>query len=212
MHALRLIDEIKKIDPNGELPVVGLEPSEILTLRDEYFDLFKARGIDEQIVSLGSRAFCIDEFLLRPGRDEKPRILRVVDHSTTDYSPRRVLLHGHCYQKAQPPAADGYPTGVAATIAMLKAAGYEVTLIDSGCCGMAGAFGYEAEHCEVSMQVGEIALFPAIRSAAPDTIIAASGVSCRAQIQDGTQRNALHPITLLEQAAKGGNIGDFVLR
>jgi Fe-S oxidoreductase len=110
------------------------------------------------------------------------------------------LLHGHCYQKAQPPAPDGYPSGVSATLAMLKAVGYEVELIDSGCCGMAGAFGYETEHYDLSMQVGELGLFPAIRATGGETIIAAAGVSCQAQIQDGTQREAVQPIRLVDQA------------
>jgi FAD/FMN-containing dehydrogenase/Fe-S oxidoreductase len=197
-HALSLLDAIKRIDPKGELPVVGLEPSEILTLRDEYFDLLPSRELDEQIYSLAARSFCIDEFLLRPGKDGKPRIFRVVDDLEIKPSPCQILLHGHCYQKAQPPAADGYPTGVAATIGMLEAAGYIVELIEAGCCGMAGAFGYEAEHFDLSMQVGELGLFPSIRQSSPDVVIAAAGVSCQAQIRDGTKRSVVHPVTLLD--------------
>jgi Fe-S oxidoreductase len=110
---------------------------------------------------------------------------------------KKVLLHGHCYQKAQPPHPDGFLAGTASTIAMLEAAGYQVTLVDSGCCGMAGAFGYEVEHYEISMQVGELKLFPAVRSAGKDVIVAACGVSCQAQISDGTGRQVVHPITLI---------------
>ncbi len=138
----------------------------------------------------------IDELLIRPSSDGKTRISKI--KLPSGFAGRNVLLHGHCYQKAQPPSADGYPTGVSATTAMLKAAGYRVQVIDTTCCGMAGAFGYESEHYDVSMQVGELGLFPAIRKAAPDTLLAASGVSCQAQIADGTQRKVVHPITLVQ--------------
>ena len=107
-----------------------------------------------------------------------------------------VLLHGHCYQKAQPPAKDGYPIGQVATIDMLENVGYSVTNIDDGCCGMAGAFGYEAEHFSVSMQVGELALIPAIKGS-NIRLIAAAGISCKSQIEDGTGRHVFHPISLL---------------
>jgi Fe-S oxidoreductase len=151
----------------------------------------------------------VDEFLVRPNKEGKLRIATII-HSDEMTSPnqnivpnltklsKRVLLHGHCYQKAQPPSADGYPNGVAATVAMLKAAGFQVEVIDSGCCGMAGAFGYEADHYDISMKLGEMALFPAVRQAELDVIIAAVGTSCRSQIKDGTQRNAVHPITLIK--------------
>ena len=84
-----------------------------------------------------------------------------------------------------------------ATVAMLQAAGYQVELIDAGCCGMAGAFGYEAEHYELSMQIGELKLFPALRHAGKDVIVAATGASCQAQISDGTGLEAVNPIMLI---------------
>jgi Fe-S oxidoreductase len=108
-----------------------------------------------------------------------------------------VLLHGHCYQKARPPAADGYPVGAAASLAALQAVGCRASLVEAGCCGMAGAFGYEAEHYALSMQVGELALFPAVRQSAQEVIVAAAGTSCRQQILDGTGRRAVHPVELL---------------
>jgi FAD/FMN-containing dehydrogenase/Fe-S oxidoreductase len=197
-HARRLVDLIEQIDPEGILPVIGVEPSEILTLRDEYLDLFTGEPIQDRIELLASRSYSIEEYLIRPGNDEQPRIFRVVNHPDIRNSECSVLLHGHCYQKAQPPASDGYPSGIAATVAVLQAAGYQVDLIESGCCGMAGAFGYEAEHYELSMKVGELELFPAIRGSNQETIIAAAGVSCREQIQDGTQRAAVHPVILLD--------------
>jgi Fe-S oxidoreductase len=112
----------------------------------------------------------------------------------------KILLHGHCYQKAQPPSEDGYPNGIDATVKMLEIAGYQVSLVDAGCCGMAGAFGYEDEHYDLSIEVGEAALFPAIREAIRSeelVIVAASGVSCQSQIKDGTQVDAIHPIMLI---------------
>jgi Fe-S oxidoreductase len=123
-----------------------------------------------------------------------------------DASLAKVVLHGHCYQKAQPPAADGFATGVGATVEMLTSAGYKVEVVDSGCCGMAGAFGYEVEHFATSMQVGELVLLPALRArrlADENAILAASGVSCQAQIEDGTGDTPLHPITLVYNRLSG---------
>ena len=197
-HAEQLVTAIKRLDPDGKMPVVGLEPSEIYTLRDEYLDLFPD---DPYITRLAEHAWMIDEFLIRPGVEGIPRIRRILEKK--NHAPvqekvvQNVLLHGHCYQKAQPPAADGFPTGVSATVAMLEAAGYQVQVIDSGCCGMAGAFGYEAEHYALSMQIGELSLLPAVRAAPDEIIIAASGISCQSQIEDGTTRAVKHPVTLI---------------
>jgi FAD/FMN-containing dehydrogenase/Fe-S oxidoreductase len=199
-HAKRLIDEVGRLDPENVLPMVGIEPSEILTLRDEYHDMFPGEDILERVDLLSSRSYSIEEFMMRPGLYGEPRIVRIAKHNEKNTQKTQVLLHGHCYQKAQPPAPDGYPSGVSATLAMLAAVGYDVKLIDSGCCGMAGAFGYETEHYNLSMQVGELGLFPAIRATGAGTVIAAAGVSCQAQIQDGTQREAVHPIRLVDQA------------
>ncbi len=192
-HALRLVDEINRIDPDCRLPVIGLEPSEIYTLKDEFIDLFPT---DRSVVALAERAFMIDEYLIRPGSDGNERLSRFSSKVRTDINETNVLLHGHCYQKAQPPANDGFPTGMAATAAMLKYAGYSVTTIDDGCCGMAGAFGYESEHYHVSVQVSELALLPAIR-ASESSLIAAAGISCQSQILDGSGRQAYHPISLV---------------
>ncbi|MEJ2711472.1 MAG: hypothetical protein P8074_27945, partial [Anaerolineales bacterium] len=191
---------VEKLDPQGQMAVVGLEPSEIYTLRDEYFDLLPT---DQRVSALAERAYMIDEYLIRPRNGDVARLAAAMVENGSDADDEgsqpagshamKVLLHGHCYQKAQPPAADGYATGVPATRLMLEGAGYEVALIDAGCCGMAGAFGYEAEHFEVSMKVGELQLLPAVRQAGPETIIAASGVSCQSQIEDGAGRHARHP-------------------
>ncbi len=193
-HAQKVIAAIHELDPEGKLPILGIEPSEIYTLSDEYPDFFPE---DEQVAAIAKRAWMIDEFLVRPGANGKQRMANGGRRSSVVRRRSAVLLHGHCYQKARPPADDGYPVGVDATVAMLEAAGYEVEVVEAGCCGMAGAFGYEAEHYELSMQVGELALFPAVRAAGENVIVAAAGVSCQAQIEDGTAREAVHPITLL---------------
>jgi FAD/FMN-containing dehydrogenase/Fe-S oxidoreductase len=201
-HALHLVEAIQRLDPTGELPIVGVEPSEIYTLRDELPDLLPG---DCVVAGLSARAFMIDEFLMRPssqaardGQQGFSRLASIQGLARPD-GQDQVLLHGHCYQKAQLPAADGYPSGVAATTAMLKAAGYQVSVINSGCCGMAGAFGYELEHYEFSKKVAEMKLLPAVRAANPTTIVAACGISCQAQIADSAGRPAVHPILLIDR-------------
>ncbi len=193
-HAVRLVEAIQRFDPQGRLPVVGVEPSEIYTLRDEFLDFFPG---DPYVISLAQRAWMVDEFLIRNDDDGKPRCERLLKQKGDGHKGKRVLLHGHCYQKARPPAEDGFPVGVNASVALLNAFGYHAEVVDAGCCGMAGAFGYEHEHHDISMAVGEHALFPRMRQASPDTILAAAGTSCRSQIQDGVGRVAIHPICLL---------------
>jgi FAD/FMN-containing dehydrogenase/Fe-S oxidoreductase len=208
VHAKQLVDAIDRSDPAAKLPVVGVEPSEILTLRDEYYDLFPGGKYANHIDSLASRSYCIDEFLLRPGYDGSTRISRLIAKMDKGSNPS-ILLHGHCYQKTLPPAQDGYPNGVAATAAILEMAGCQVELIDAGCCGMAGAFGYETEHYDLSMKVGELALFPRVREANPNTVIVAAGVSCQAQIKDGARREAIHPVVLLDKLLNRNKITEI---
>jgi Fe-S oxidoreductase len=105
---------------------------------------------------------------------------------------RPLVLHGHCHQKAL--------VGTGATARVLNAAGYDVQTLSTGCCGMAGSFGYEREHYDLSMRVGDLRLFPALRATNDDTVIAAPGTSCRHQIADGTGRNAEHPAILVARA------------
>jgi Fe-S oxidoreductase len=194
-HARKLVAAINKLDPEGSIPIVGLEPSEIYTLRDEYPDFFPG---DESVARMAERAWMIDEFLVRDDRLETYLTnLQNANIPITDLPTANVLLHGHCYQKARPPADDGEPVGVDASVTLLETLGYSVEVVDSGCCGMAGAFGYETEHYDLSMHVGEVALFPAVRAADADAIVAASGVSCQSQIEDGAGRKAVHPVELI---------------
>lgn len=191
-HAALVVEAIHQADPEGKNPIIGLEPSEIYTLRDEFLDFFPN---DIHVANIAERAWMIDEYLIRYNPNLQYQTLAT-----------KVLLHGHCYQKSRPPAADGLPAGMGATAELLKAAGYIVEVVDDGCCGMAGAFGYEAEHFGTSIGVGELALFPALRAvkqAEQVVIVSAPGVSCRAQIEDGTGYAALHPIELVEKSLIG---------
>lgn len=193
-HAQALLDEIRRVDPEGLLPVIGVEPSEIYTVRDEYLDFFPR---DDRVQKLAERAYMLEEFLLRPGVEGQIPIEKLTLPTEQTGRERRALLHGHCYQKSQPPAADGYPVGQEASAEILRQLGWQVEVIDSGCCGMAGAFGYESEHYELSMQIAELALLPALREANVDEVIVAPGMSCRTQIASGSDREAQHPISLI---------------
>jgi FAD/FMN-containing dehydrogenase/Fe-S oxidoreductase len=164
------------------VPIVGAEPSCLLTLRDEYPTLL-AGDVKAQSVAAATR---LPEELIVAAIAEG----RIAISASTPVAARRILFHGHCHQKAL--------VGTSATVAMLRAIpGAEVIELDAGCCGMAGSFGFEAEHYELSMRIGELRLFPAIRAEPSSTIIAATGVSCRQQIQHGTGRRARHPLEIV---------------
>ena len=166
------------------IPIVGIEPSCILTLRDEYLSL--ASDGDRANV-LAQNAYTLEEFVVREA---------LAGHFAAIWreTPGKVLFHGHCHQKAL--------VGNEASVAALKRAGYEVNVIPSGCCGMAGDFGYEIDHYEISRAIGEDRLLPAVREAAPDTLIVASGVSCRQQIGHFSGRKAIHMAEALAAALK----------
>jgi FAD/FMN-containing dehydrogenase/Fe-S oxidoreductase len=166
------------------VPVVGVEPSCLLTLRDEYPALFPD---DPDIQAVAAATRLPEELLVQD--IAAGRLIVPPDNSL---SGRRILFHGHCHQKAL--------AGTAATVALLRSIpGAEVVEVDAGCCGMAGSFGFEAEHYELSMRVGELRLFPAVRAEAAQTIIAATGVSCRQQIEHGTGRPARHPLEIVRR-------------
>lgn len=173
---------------NESNPLVGIEPSAILSFRDEYPELVSP-ALRPQAAALAKNCFTIEEFLdkaLKEGRIER--------NLFTD-TPAKVLYHGHCQQKSIA------STAAARSILSIPTS-WEVEEIPSGCCGMAGSFGYEAEHYELSMKVGELVLFPAVSKASNEILLAASGTSCRHQIADGTGKTALHPVSLLYQALK----------
>jgi FAD/FMN-containing dehydrogenase/Fe-S oxidoreductase len=167
-----------------EVPLIGLEPSAILSFRDEYLRL-----ADDKIAAkeIASHTFLIDEFL-----KNEIELGNISSDMFTTKS-ESIKFHGHCHQKTLSNQENSF--------AILNLpTNYKVTIIASGCCGMAGSFGYEKEHYKVSMQIGEESLFPAVRKAAASTIIAATGTSCRHQIKDGTSKEALHPVSILRRA------------
>jgi Fe-S oxidoreductase len=174
---------VDQLAPYAEknVPIVGLEPSCLLTLRDEYPEFLRsvaARRVAEN-------SFLLEEFLLRELGGGRLSL-------KFDGNGRKALLHGHCHQKAL--------VGSAPTISMLKTAGFDVSEIDSGCCGMAGSFGFEKEHYDLSLKIGNRRLGPAVKAAAADVQIIAPGISCRQQIEHLTGRKARHPAEVLLEA------------
>ncbi|MCS7035071.1 MAG: FAD-linked oxidase C-terminal domain-containing protein [Saprospiraceae bacterium] len=169
-----------------QTPLIGIEPSALLTFRDEYPRLVPPH-LRPAAQRLSDNAFLLEEFLYREAQKGN-----IGPDDFTD-EPRQVWLHGHCHQKA---LASIEPT--AWMLGLPR--GYAVSVIPSGCCGMAGSFGYEREHYEVSMRIGELVLLPAVRALPPDAILAVPGTSCRHQILDGTGRIALHPAQVLAEA------------
>jgi len=165
-------------------PIIGIEPSAILTFRDEY----KRFHFDtEKVETIADVSFLIEEFLsdeIKNGNIHKEQFTK---------SAVTIKIHNHCHQKAL--------SDQKVTFDILNLPeNYKVSIISSGCCGMAGSFGYEREHYNTSMQIGELKLFPSIRKSGEDVIISANGTSCRHQIYDGTGRQAQHPVTILKNA------------
>ena len=165
-------------------PLIGIEPSAILTFKDEYLRLADDKNSAK---SIAKYSFLIEEFI-----QQEIELGHITSAQFTTET-KTIKFHGHCHQKALANQKSSFD--------MLNLPkNYKVTIIPSGCCGMAGSFGYEKEHYDVSMQIGEQTLFPAIRKASNDTVISANGTSCRHQIKDGTGRVAKHPITILKEA------------
>jgi Fe-S oxidoreductase len=158
--------------------VVGCEPSCLLGFRDEYPDL--APGPEAE--ALARRSFLFEEFLAREGLGPLEGL----------EAPGEVLLHGHCHQKAL--------VGTEPTVALLRKTGATVREVDSGCCGMAGSFGYEREHFDISLKMAERRLLPAVRESPREVSLVAPGTSCRHQIKDATGRRAFHPAEILARA------------
>ncbi len=169
-----------------EIPLVGIEPSAILTFRDEYLRLFDSVAIAEK---LSENVFTIEEFI--SNEIEKGCITE--NHFRE--SEKNIKIHTHCHQKAL--------SNQKATFTMLNIPkNYNVTILNTGCCGMAGSFGYEKEHYKISMQIGETSVFRKIRNLDNNVEISVSGTSCRHQIYDGTKREGKHPVSLLLEVLK----------
>jgi FAD/FMN-containing dehydrogenase/Fe-S oxidoreductase len=246
-HAVRVLDWLNQVDPARKAPVVGMEPPEIYTVKHDYVDLLPER--EEEINQRVSNLCLLDEFLLRSDEFNNLRVANLepevhlnngqpIDEQETlapgasagvasslKNAPRndraKIMFHPHCHQRAEGPVPDGLPNGTNATVELLRSCGYDVELMETGCCGMAGTFGYEAEHYELSMKVGELKLFPQLRELKFEdntainrqskiqnrkSEVVSSGAACRMQIQQGTGVNAIHPIVLVAKALKDDNL------
>jgi Fe-S oxidoreductase/FAD/FMN-containing dehydrogenase len=183
-HAKQILDQnLPKLASfaDKDWPIIGLEPSEILTLRDEYLDLCDDNQL-EQAEAVAKHSFTFEEFAAE-----------ILNETSQSSSPKQsVYIHGHCHTKAL--------VGTTATQKAIAQVGFEPKVLDTGCCGMAGSFGYEEHHYELSMDIGEQRLFPALRNLPDNAIICAPGFSCRHQIADGVERSALHPAEVLAKA------------
>jgi len=230
-HAARMLHALNQVDPAREAAVVGVEPPEIYTLKHDYVDLLPERA--EEISQRVEKIWLLDEFLLRSAEFDALRVVMLVQLSNpgNNLTTPKIYFHPHCHQRAEGPASDGLPNGTNATIQLLRLCGYDVELIDSGCCGMAGAFGYEAEHYDLSMKIGELKLFPTLRKLTPSVlastspksdmesshinqsstvgfgggwegVVVSTGAACRMQILQGTGLDAKHPIELLGERLK----------
>ncbi len=168
-----------------DTPIVGVEPSAILSFRDEYIRLVDNKEFKNSCIV--KHSYTIEEFLA--SEFEKG----FIDPALFTTSHKQVVLHGHCHQKAISEVS------CSSTILSIPR-NYHVETLATGCCGMAGSFGYEKEHYQISMDIGELVLFPSVRKCAPETVVSAPGTSCRHQIFDGTKRKALHPVQVLYEA------------
>lgn len=233
-HAARVLDVLDKMDPACQIPVVGIEPPEIYLLKHEYVDLLPER--ESLITRRMENTWLLDEFLIRSSEFQALRIASILGKDVLekrgDEDGKKVRFHPHCHQRAEGLSADGLPVGPAATVELLRTCGYEVELLDTGCCGMAGTFGYEAEHYDLSMRVGELRLFPMLRTPSqpppnpsvdnglaselsrPDLRevpkaagVLSSGAACRMQIRHGTGRDAIHPVLLVASFLKESTRG-----
>ena len=167
-------------------PIVGCEPSCLLTLRDEYPELVPEGEERARAREVAANSYLVEELLAMAQRQG------ALEVDFADVSDRKLLLHGHCHQKAL--------AGTGPSLAALKLAGYQVEEVNSGCCGMAGSFGFEAEHYDISMDIGRLRLFPAVEAKGPEWGVAVTGVSCRQQVEHGTGRQARHVVEYLRDA------------
>jgi Fe-S oxidoreductase len=185
VEARRILDALAPHVAAGT-PIIGLEPSCLLTLRDEFRVILPGA----ETKGLAERVQLFEEFVDSEREAKRFRL------PLSPREGRTALLHGHCHQKA-------FGTVAAAVRALRLIPGLAVETLDATCCGMAGSFGYEAEHYEMSLKIGELGVLPKMRAAAPDTLLAANGTSCRHQIADGAGREARHIVRILDDASAG---------
>jgi Fe-S oxidoreductase len=184
--ARRNVDALLPYAKRG-VPIVGTEPSCLLTFRDEYPDLLR----DEASHIVAEQAFLLDELIVKLAQEDAASVKAAFKEDLQ----QEVLLHAHCHQKAI--------VGPEPTLRALRLVpGYKVSLVETSCCGMAGSFGFEAEHYEISKAMGSMRLFPAVEAASADTQIAITGVSCRQQIGHFTSRKPRHALEILADALR----------
>ncbi len=204
-HARKVLAEIKRLDGGAGLSVVGCEPPEIYCLKHEYSSLLP--DCREEIGSLVKRVWLADEFILRIATSGK------LKHIEEKRKKTKVLLQPHCHQRAEGLADDGFPAGLSATVELLKFFGFDAEVMEAGCCGMAGTFGYDAEHYDLSMQVGELGVLPKIRENISSSKfgsmdaagergregagVVSTGAACRMQISHGAGVQAAHPLRII---------------
>ncbi|HEX2991836.1 MAG TPA: FAD-linked oxidase C-terminal domain-containing protein [Anaerolineales bacterium] len=223
-YAGRVLDALEQIDPGRKAPVVGIEPPEVYCLKHDYPELLPERRAE--IEQRTANVWLLDEYLLRSSKFHNLRIARKVEAAGLKTG-NEITFHPHCHQRAEGLSEDGLPTGTNATLELLRSCGFDVELIDSGCCGMAGTFGYEAEHYDLSMKVGQLRLFPLLKTRSafgtspksdikspnvnPTSPIGSrggwqgvlsSGAACRLQIRQGTGLEAVHPILAVASRLK----------
>jgi Fe-S oxidoreductase len=198
-HAEAVLNALNQLDPQHAAPIVGIEPPEIYTLKNDYRDLLPDRA--DEIASLSTRAWLLDEYILRSDDFSKLRVGTMASRNTAINGIKQTIKFlPHCHQRAEGLAPDGLPSGTNATIELLRLFDFDVEVLDTGCCGMAGTFGYEAEHYDLSMQVGELKLFPLLREAMSNnenTCVAGTGAACRMQIVQGVGMDVRHPIEIV---------------
>jgi len=192
-QARRVLHALEKADPQCVLPLVGVEPSEIYAIKHEYLDLLPE--VREAFLGRVEKVWLVDEFLVRC--PDVLRVAKITPNARKQKTTTPITLHPHCHQQAEGPSKDGLPTGTTATVELLQRFGYPVKLTEAGCCGLAGSFGYDAEHYALSMKIGEQRLFPLVRGLDRGAVLLAPGAACRMQIAHGTGVKAVHPLVWL---------------
>jgi FAD/FMN-containing dehydrogenase/Fe-S oxidoreductase len=196
-HANQVLDEIKSLGAGVVINIVGCEPPEVYCLKHEYLALLPHRKAEIQAVT--KNVWLVDEFILRVAKLE-PSLFKS-RNLTLNNEKRKIFFHPHCHQRAEGLASDGLPSGAPATVEMLKLFGFDVELSDAGCCGMAGTFGFDAEHYELSMQVFKRLENRILENS--QLSIASTGSACRMQIRDGAGVEAKHPLMMVRDVLLG---------